>query len=66
MTTAKPSITDKEYVEKGGNCCPFCGSDEIEGGSCDFEGSTVTVEVGCLVCDEEWDDVYSLTGFIAK
>lgn len=56
-------ITDKMYLDKGGGICPFCQSDQIEGGSIDIDGDTAAQRVGCLVCDHEWFDLYKLIGF---
>ena len=50
----------KEYVERGGIRCPFCSSDQIEGGSFDYEGAQVWQKISCLSCGEEWTDVYEL------
>ena len=52
----------KKYVAGGGVHCPFCGSNDIEGGSLDFGGGSIAQEVSCLICDATWWDVYTLTG----
>ena len=56
-----PSKEDlKEYIERGDTRCPFCSSDQIEGGSFDCEGAQAWQKVSCLSCGEEWTDVYEL------
>ncbi len=59
------SLSDAEYVEKGGCTCPFCGSDDIEGGSFNAGAGYATQEVSCNECDKSWEDQYTLTGYIA-
>lgn len=49
------------YVTADGSICISCGSDNIEGGSIDIEGTQATQEIRCLVCDASWYDVYALT-----
>lgn len=60
------SLSDAEYVEKGGCTCPFCGSDDIEGGSTNVDAGYATQEVSCNECDRSWEDQYNLTGYIAN
>jgi hypothetical protein len=50
------------YVSGGGLKCPFCQSDNLEGGSLDVAGPVVRAEATCLDCDAEWIDVYTLSG----
>ena len=59
-------ITEKEYVEKGGLCCPCCGSHEIEGGSVEVSGGMAFQEITCGKCGAGWDDEYKLTGYTAR
>ena len=57
-------LTDKQkadYIQSGGVCCPYCGSDQIEGDSYDHQEGCVTQEICCLSCDKSWTDVHSLT-----
>ena len=46
------------YVDHGGVRCPYCGSDDIEAGA--FEGDGSYQNVVCHKCDKRWRDVYSL------
>ena len=50
----------KEYLERRGLACPFCGSRDIEGGSMDFEAGEIAQRISCHVCNERWTDVYKL------
>lgn len=56
-------MTNEEYVLRRGGCCPFCGSYHLRGRSIQVEGSVAWQEVVCYVCDEEWQDIYTLTGY---
>lgn len=60
---AAPPTPEQIYVQKGGSCCPFCGSDQIEGSSIDVDGGHALQKVGCNDCDAEWNDVYRLSGY---
>jgi len=53
----------KTYLAFDGNCCPVCGSEDIEAtGGFDFEGGYVYENIVCNNCNSEWTDEYSLTG----
>lgn len=62
-TTAPSPLSDKQYREASGGVCPYCGSENIEGGSIDIQGKTAQQEVSCLECGAEWNDVYHLAGY---
>jgi hypothetical protein len=52
-----------DYMNAGGNKCPFCGSRDIEGkGETNSDSDWHTNEVRCNACGAEWNDVYTLTG----
>lgn len=40
--------------------CPYCGSEHIDAGKYDFEGTQVWSQIKCRNCREEWRDVYKL------
>ena len=62
MATKKiTKAMSKKYLEDSGRC-PFCGSDNIEGGSLEVDGHQAWQEVTCLDCDGGWDDIYKLVG----
>jgi hypothetical protein len=51
----------REYVDKGGVRCPFCGTENIEARGLKTESGAVWQDVTCLDCGEGWQDVYTLT-----
>lgn len=63
MSQDKP-VTSDEYVQKGGTCCPFCGSTDINGGQVEIDAGTACQPVDCSECEKEWTDTYSLTGYV--
>jgi hypothetical protein len=56
-------MTEAEYSGVGGNCCPFCRSENITGGSVEINNGGAYQTVGCDDCDKEWTDTYALTGY---
>lgn len=59
-------LTDEQYVKKakkGGCCCPFCGSDNLDGEGVDVGKASATQEVTCQDCNASWYDEYQLTGY---
>lgn len=56
-------LSNAEFLELNGDCCPFCKSDEIEGGSFDVSGNIVSQEFSCNNCDAEWYNHYQLIGY---
>jgi len=48
------------HVKEGGIHCPFCYTDQIEGGDFNVEPGYVTQDMACLECEAEWRDVYRL------
>ena len=55
-------MNEKEYVQSGGCRCPFCGSQDIEGGDREIDDGVAQQEMYCTECDGEWIDVYHLVG----
>ena len=53
-------MNKEEYIETGGTSCPFCGSGEIEGGFVEVNGGSAHQKIRCLLCGEEWHDIYKL------
>ena len=49
-----------EYVKDGGDACPFCRSDQIEGGSFECSAGDAWQSVLCNKCGAEWIDNYTL------
>jgi formate dehydrogenase maturation protein FdhE len=60
----KLPYSQEEYLARGGNQCPYCGSPHIEAGVMDAEGTDVYCEVSCHTCERSWTDFYSLVRYI--
>lgn len=55
---------DEWYKQNGGNKCPFCESENIEGdGQVQTDSTYAWQKIICLDCKKEWEDQYTLTGF---
>lgn len=53
---------EADHVDNHGQQCPCCKSDEIEGGSMNFDAGTISQKVSCITCRATWWDVYNLVG----
>ncbi len=51
-----------QYIADGGVCCPFCQSHDITGGDITIDNGIASQDVSCSDCNEEWTDLYSLSG----
>lgn len=49
-----------KYLKKLGNECPFCGSDNITGGSFEADAGHAWQPIFCNECEKEWNDIYEL------
>lgn len=57
-------LTQQEYVHEGGECCPACHQDRVEGlEHIAGEGSQAARRVQCNECGAEWVEVYKLIGY---
>jgi len=55
------------YIERNGSTCPYCESDNIvTTGEVDISWIYGYQSIACRDCDEEWEDVYKLSGIHAK
>jgi hypothetical protein len=52
----------KNYLENGGNKCPYCGSENISGGHFETDSNEAWQPVSCDDCGREWSDLYRLVG----
>ena len=48
------------HISRNGNICPFCDSDQIEGGDFDVANGYTKQRMNCLECDKSWSDIYKL------
>ena len=58
---------DKEaYIKNGGTGCPYCGSDNLEGGQYLSDDNGICQMITCLNghCQRSWYDSYTLTDII--
>ena len=58
MPLSKSKI--KEYISSGGNICPYCGGQNVEGGERNSDDSITTQYVSCHDCGKSWTDIYKL------
>jgi len=49
----------KIYLDNHGEKCPFCLSEQIEGGAGEH-GENTNQKMSCLDCDRSWYDLYTL------
>uniref|UniRef100_A0A6M3M5T5 Uncharacterized protein n=1 Tax=viral metagenome TaxID=1070528 RepID=A0A6M3M5T5_9ZZZZ len=49
-----------EYVNSGGTSCPYCGSQEIQGGFIEVDAGSAWQSIDCLECGKGWKDIYRL------
>jgi hypothetical protein len=57
--------TSEYYAYNGGDHCPVCGSEMIEGGSVDIIYGGAFQEVWCQDCPTSWQSVYNLIGYVS-
>jgi len=63
IAQVKPRLTRQAqaaYIEGGGVRCPFCGKDNLEGGSFNSECCYSWQNVNCVDCGSEWQDVFQI------
>jgi len=56
----KKQLTAEEYIAAGAGKCPFCLSDDIDGGHIEVDGEQTWQEVECQNCGAVWQDIYKL------
>lgn len=63
MAESHPTVEqENKYLINNGNICPFCGSEEIEGGEHEYDDEIMTQVVFCKECNKNWVDIYRLVG----
>jgi len=55
-------MTDEEIVAAGGGVCAHCHSDETDPSMPEMDEGFITRNINCLICGEDTEEVYSLTG----
>ena len=62
MATGKPlsPAERRQWVRAGWGYCPYCGSDQLDGGPYEGDANYVTTEVQCLDCRRRWREGYTL------
>lgn len=55
--------SNEEYLNNP-SCCPYCGSEDLEGDYVDIECGRASQVVSCLTCGAEWVDLYQLEKYI--
>lgn len=58
MKLSKEKI--QAYIDKKGVICPFCGSNQLQGGFVETRSGTAYQKITCLDCEESWTDGYKL------
>jgi hypothetical protein len=58
-------LTDKGYIAKDGQVCPFCFGVDLEWGRLEATASGARQGVSCTNkdCEKVWVDIYELMGF---
>ncbi len=60
-------MTDEEYVEKEGCCCPECHGRNAEAiGQVEIDVDHAWLDMSCPDCEATWTERYSLVGFDPK
>lgn len=56
--------TGPEYIDNS-SLCPYCGSDDIDGGTGNSFEETIMVSSGCKCnqCGKRWSELFSLQGW---
>ena len=60
-------MTDKEYKDNNGNCCPKCGSKVIEGYTLEKTDETdAFIDKVCIACKAKWTEEWTIAGYEAE
>jgi len=62
-TSKELTVLNKEYKARGGNFCPNCESENIQGEGVEVHVGCASQQVTCLDCFAAWIDQYILKGF---
>ena len=56
-------MTDLEYVQAGGVCCPICEGNDVSAGDREADADYIVQDVECENCGGSWKETYRLTGY---
>ena len=56
-------MTNEEYIDEGGNKCPFCHSKNINGLDFEADCDYASREVECHDCGKLWTEMFNLRGY---
>ncbi len=57
------TMTDKEYLDYGGNVCPICKKESVEAEGMDMDGDIGWSNARCIECGATWTDQWKMIGF---
>ena len=63
---APAQMTREEYMDEGGNVCPFCRSRNISGGDFQADCDYAWRDVECDDCDGVWVEDFKMVNYEAK
>ena len=56
-------MSDEEYVNEGGCKCPYCHSEEVEGGGFNADFGGAWRQCTGEACGKEWTETFNLVGY---
>ena len=59
----KRPMTNRQYLDLGGDSCPFCRSKDMDVLQLEADGNIAWQPVACKGCGETWTDEYRLIGY---
>jgi hypothetical protein len=65
-STRRVEYSSEAHLTKSimeGDCCPACGSNDLEISCRSFKSATLRVQKSCNRCCSEWDSIYALKGY---
>lgn len=60
---AQGPMTDAQFLQDGGNRCPFCGSRDIDAGDVEADGAQAWDQTECNTCGSNWSSAFRLCGY---
>lgn|GEM_PF-1468443 len=59
-------LSQQEYREMDGGCCPRCHRSNFEAGRMNLESGLIGQRMRCLDCALTWEDMYRLAGYVRE